>query len=430
VPPTDLTISPVSHFGGRLAVPGDKSISHRYVLFGSLAEGRTSVTGLAPGADVASSIACMRALGAAIEQSSPTSVIISGRGARRLSPAATDLDTGNSGTTMRLLAGIVASQPFRSRLIGDASLSRRPMARVIAPLAAMGATIESNDGRAPLEIQGAALSAIDWTPPVASAQIKSAILLAGLSAQGTTIVREPLPTRDHTERAFDLFGIAHDSRPGWSAVTGGQIPVAPGSALRVPGDPSSAAVWAAIASSIRGASVTIEGMCLNSRRLGFTRALEGMGAIVEIQETSRLGGEPVGALTVSFSQPRGFEIQPDEVPSLIDELPVLAAAAAIGGGLRVSGAAELRVKESDRISSLAKGFRRLGVEMRERPDGFEIDGGQRPTGGVVEAHLDHRLVMAFTVLGLSGTGATTIRGADAVAVSYPQFAADLARLTA
>lgn len=425
---TQLSISPANRFGGHLAVPGDKSISHRYVLFGALADGVTSITGLAPGADVASSLACMHAMGASIARTSPTALEIRGRGRHRLAPADGDLDCGNSGTTLRLLAGIVATHPFRSRLIGDASLSRRPMRRVIDPLMTMGATITSRDGRAPIEIIGGELTALDWTPPVASAQIKSAVLLAGLSAKGTTIVREPLPTRDHTERAFDLFGIKHESRPGYSAVPGGQLPIAPKGVLRVPGDPSSAAIWAAIAASHPGWWVEVEGVCLNTLRLGFVRALSRMGAEVRLTETSRAGGEPVGTVRVAYGSPKAATIDPEMVPSLIDELPVLAASAALGGGLRVSGAEELRVKESDRISSLALGFRALGVHMTEHPDGFEIPGGQRPSGGRVDAHLDHRLVMAFTVLALSATGPTVITGAEAVAVSYPNFHADLVQL--
>lgn len=425
---SDLTLFPASRFGGRLAVPGDKSISHRYVLLGSLAEGTTTVSGLAPGADVASSVACMQALGAQIARTGPDALQIKGRGRVGLAPADGDLNCGNSGTTMRLLAGVVAGQPFRSRLIGDASLSRRPMRRIIEPLVAMGARVEARDGRPPLEIIGAALTGIDWTPPVASAQTKSAILLAGLSASGTTTVREPLPTRDHTERAFDLFGIEHQTRPGITSLRGGQLPIAPTGPLRVPGDPSSAAVWAAIAASHPGWSIEVEGVCLNPLRLGFVHALSRMGADVRITETARVGGEAVGILHVAHAAPKPTIIEPAIVPSLIDELPVLAAAAALGGGLRVSGAAELRVKESDRIASLAEGFRRLGVHLVEQPDGFDIEGGQHPTGGIVDAHLDHRLVLAFTVLALSASGPTTITGANVVAVSYPGFHADLMRL--
>lgn len=425
---TDLTLFPASRFGGRLAVPGDKSISHRYILLGSLAEGTTNVSGLAPGADVAASIACMQALGAGITRTGPDAWQIKGRGRIRLAPADGDLNCNNSGTTMRLLAGVVASHPFRSRLVGDSSLSRRPMRRVIDPLVAMGAEVTAREWRAPLEIIGHDLQGIDWTPPVASAQIKSAILLAGLSARGTTIVREPMPTRDHTERAFDLFAIEHQSRPGISSLVGGQQPIAPKASLKVPGDPSSAAVWAAIAASHPGWAIEIEGVCLNPLRLGFVHALSKMGAEVRISETSRVGGEAVGLLRVAHGSPRAAVIEPAAVPSLIDELPVLAAAAALGGGLHVSGAAELRVKESDRITALADGFRTLGIRLTEKPDGFDIEGGQRPTGGIVDAHFDHRLVLAFTVLALSASGPTTINGANAVAVSYPGFHADLMRL--
>jgi 3-phosphoshikimate 1-carboxyvinyltransferase len=370
----------------------------------------------------------LQALGAQITRTGPDALQIRGRGRVRLAPADGDLNCGNSGTTMRLLAGIVASHPFRSRLVGDASLSRRPMRRVIDPLMAMGAEITARDGNPPLEIIGDDLTGIDWTPQVASAQTKSAILFAGLSASGKSSVREQMPRRDHTEREFDLFGISHVSRPGSSTVPGRQMPVAPSVPLRVPGDPSSAAVWAAIAASHPGWSVEIEGVCLNPLRLGFVHALSRMGADVRITETARAGGEAVGLLRIAHGAPKLAVIEPAVVPSLIDELPVLAAAAALGGGLRVTGAAELRVKESDRITSLSEGFRKLGVHLVEKPDGFDIEGGQRPHGGLVDAHLDHRLVLAFTVLALSATGPTTITGANVVAVSYPGFHADLMRL--
>jgi 3-phosphoshikimate 1-carboxyvinyltransferase len=294
----------------------------------------------------------------------------------------------------------------------------------------MGARITSADGYPPLTIDGGPLTAITWRPPVASAQVKSAILLAGLRADGTTIVEEPLPTRDHTERAFPVFGLRVDAAPHACAVTGGQQATAPIGSLLVPGDPSTAAVWAAAAAALPGSDVTLDGVCLNPLRLGFVRALEWMGAQVELEQQEDAAGEPVGRLRVRHGSHQRAIVEPAEVPGLIDELPVLAARAALGGGLEVSGAGELRVKESDRITALVTGFRALGVEADERPDGFVVEGRRRPIGGVVDAAGDHRLVMAFALVALGASGPSVITGADAVAVSYPDFERDLKGLLA
>ena len=426
--PLDLT--PVRTLRGGLRVPGDKSISHRYALFGGLAQGETTITGLAPGADVAATLRCLGQLGVRIERPGARTVRVHGRGWAGLSAAREPLDAANSGTTMRLLAGALAGRPFRSTITGDASLSRRPMRRVIDPLTAMGATIGSDAGRAPLVIDGRELHGIDWHSPVASAQVKTAVLLAGLTASGTTSVTEPQLSRDHTERAFPAFGLVLEQRGSWCAVEGGQEAQAPSTTLTVPGDPSSAAVWAAAAAALPGAEVRLEQICLNPLRIGFIRALEAQGAEVTATVETEQGGEPIGTLVVRYGERRPLVITPDVVPSLIDELPVLAASAALGGALEVSGAEELRVKESDRITALVGGLRTLGVQAEERPDGFVIDGSRRPTGGVVDAADDHRLVMAFALVALGASGPTSIRGADVVAVSYPDFAADLARLTA
>jgi 3-phosphoshikimate 1-carboxyvinyltransferase len=293
---------------------------------------------------------------------------------------------------------------------------------------ALGARIGSEDGRPPLTIAGGPLDGVNWTSPVASAQVKSAILLAGLAADGPTRVSEPAATRDHTERAFPVFGLDVTVDRLTAAVRGGQEATAPDAPLTVPGDPSAAAVWAAAAAALPGSVVTIEALCLNPRRIGFARALARMGADVRVDVRELAGGEPVGSLSVAYGAPAPVAIAPDDVPDLIDELPVLAAAAALGGGIEVSGAGELRVKESDRISALVSGLRTLGVEAEERPDGFRIPGSQRPHGGTVDAVGDHRLVMAFALAGLGATGPTTITGADVVGVSYPDFARDLARL--
>jgi len=304
----------------------------------------------------------------------------------------------------------------------------------------MGAAIGSRDGRAPLVIRGGNLTPITWRSPVASAQVKSAIMLAGLSAAGRTIVVEPAATRDHTERAFPTFGLSSSTvtdpavigPTGATAVSvdGGQRATAPGDVLHVPGDPSTAAVWAATAAALPGSSVELLGVCLNPLRLGFIRALERMGAIIEIDVTSEIGSEQVGTIRVRHGSHRSTVIDHAEVPSLIDELPVLAARAALGGGLEVSGAEELRVKESDRISALVTGFRALGVSADERPDGFVIDGTRQPRGGIADAAHDHRLVMAFTLVSLGALTPSTVTDAGAVAVSYPDFARDLARLSA
>jgi 3-phosphoshikimate 1-carboxyvinyltransferase len=423
----ELHVRPHASLQGTLRVPGDKSISHRYVMIGALAHGVTEVTHLAPGADVASTMSCMRALGVPIESAAGT-VRVHGLGRGRLQPPRAALDAGNSGTTMRLLAGVVAGHAFHTTLVGDPSLSRRPMRRVIDPLTAMGARITSDQGRAPLEIDGGDLTALSWTPSVPSAQVKSAILLAGLHARGRTSVHEPLPTRDHTERMFRTFGLDVAANGHSVSIEGGQVPVAPAGTHVVPGDPSSAAVWAAAAAALPGSRVRLEGVCLNPYRLGFLGALERLGAAIERHPDEEVGGEPVGSLTIAHGRHAETTIEAGEVPSLIDELPVLAARAAAGGHLTVSGASELRVKESDRITALVTGFSALGVEARELADGFVIDGSRRPTGGTVDAAGDHRLVMAFTIVGLTASGPTLIRGAEVVGVSYPTFETDLAAL--
>lgn len=423
-------VHPASRLQGALRVPGDKSLSHRYTLLGSIARGETTVTGLSPGADVASTLGCLRALGVEIATIGAAAVRIQGRGREAFRRPQASLDAGNSGTTMRLLLGVLAGCPFDAVLTGDVSLSGRPMGRVLDPLAKMGARVSSVAGRPPVGITGGALTGIEWRTPVASAQIKSAILLAGLAAAGSTRVEEPLASRDHTERALPAFGVQVERGPLTCTILGGQVLTAPREPLAVPGDPSSAAVWAAAAAALPGSSVRVDEVCLNPLRTGFLRALEAMGAEVEVETTGEVGGEPVGSIQVSHGSHRESRITAADVPALIDELPVLAARAALGGALVVSGAAELRVKESDRIAALVGGLRRLGVEAEEHPDGFSVVGARRPTGGDVDACGDHRLVMAFALVALGATGPTTILGADVVGVSYPGFAHDLAMLSA
>jgi 3-phosphoshikimate 1-carboxyvinyltransferase len=331
---------------------------------------------------------------------------------------------------MRMLAGILAAHPFATTLTGDASLRRRPMRRIIVPLERMGARIASTDGRPPLVIEGTATpSSIDFEPEVPSAQVKSAVLLAGLHAEGTTRVRESLPTRDHTERAFAAFGV-EVGRDGTAVVLAGRQRLT-AAAVDVPGDISSAAFWMAAAASLPGSEIVIDGVGLNPTRTGIVDVLRRMGAEVLVTpDAGAAAGEPMGRITVKHGGMRAADITPQEVPGVIDELPVLAALATHGGELRVSGAQELRVKESDRISALADGFRRMGADIDERPDGFHVRGARRLHGGEVDARNDHRLAMAFAVAALGATGPTTIHDAGAAAVSYPEFFSVLQSLRA
>lgn len=406
-------------------VPGDKSISHRYALFAALAAGRSHIDGLAPGQDVRSTLSCLETLGARITFSGEHRVEVEGMPGG-LSAPLRNLDAGNSGTTMRLLAGVLAGQPFASTLVGDASLSQRPMERVAVPLRAMGASVETSGGCAPLRIEGRPLRPIDYVSPVASAQVKSAVLLAGLFADGRTSVTEPSPTRDHTERALPAFGVRVEARPGFAAVEGGQRLHA--ARLTVPGDPSSAATWAAAAASVPGSTIEIGGVGLNPGRTGFVEALRRAGVEVDVEVDPGPDGEPVGTIRVAYGTPAWFEVTPGEVASLVDELPVLAAMAARRAGMRVTGASELRVKESDRIREMVTGLRAFGAEAEELEDGFEI--GAAPLHDAdVDARHDHRLAMAFAIAGLGSTG-TRIAGADVVDVSYPGFLELLAARTA
>lgn len=421
-----ITIAPARRVRGIVQVPGDKSISHRYAMLAALADGRSRIEGYAPGADCAVTLACLRALGTTIERhpsaapSPPGGTIdIDGRGPRGLQPAAGVLDARNSGTTMRLLSGILAAHPFVSRLDGDASLRRRPMRRVIAPLERMGARIGSADGRPPLEVHGGALHGIEFVPDAPSAQVKSAVLLAGLQAEGVTGVAEPAPTRDHTERACAAFGVELSFSGGAIRVRGGQRLHA--RSLRVPGDPSSAAFWLAAAAAIPDSDIAVDMVGLNPTRTGFVDPLRRFGAHVEIDAAAGQAGEPIGRMRVRHAGLGRVVIAPAEVPALIDELPVLAALATHGGELTVTGAVELRTKESDRITALVTGLRALGADADEWPDGFHIRGGRRLRGGLADAAGDHRLAMSFAIAALGAEGPSAVAGADSVDVSYPGF---------
>lgn len=418
---------------GTIGVPGDKSISHRYALLGALAGGVTTLRHYAPGGDCASTLACLAALGVEISRQTAADgtpdVRIQGRGRAGLAAPTQTLDCGNSGSTMRMLAGVVAAHPFVSTLAGDRSLSRRPMRRVMAPLTLMGARVEAADGdRPPLTITGGHLQGIAFTPEVPSAQVKSAVLLAGLHAEGVTSVTETASTRDHTERALTAFGGASAVEGLTVSVAGGQQLV--GRTLTVPGDFSSAAFWLVAAAALPGSRVEIEAVGLNPTRSALLGVLRRFGARVHVETAADENGEPRGTVLVEGDRAEAIVITPEEVPGLIDELPAIAALAAHGGEVTVRGAGELRVKESDRISALVAGFRALGIDADERDDGFVIRGrsGERPKGGVADARGDHRMAMAFAIAALAAEGPSTIDGAEAVDISYPGFFETLERL--
>ena len=424
-------VRPARALRGALQVPPDKSISHRYALLAALADGVTQIDRYSTGADCLSTLTCLEALGVRVSRApgpDGLSVSITGRPHGFTAPAH-DVDCGNSGTTMRLLSGLLASQPFTATLMGDVSLSGRPMRRVIAPLTEMGARVESGEGgRPPLRLTGGRLTGITHTPEVPSAQIKSAVLLAGLRADGATVVVEPAATRDHTERALAAFGVTVvRTTAGRLGVTGSAV-LAGGLHLRVPGDPSATAFLAVAAAGLEGSALDIDDVGLNPTRTALFDVLRRAGAAVTTTETSVRHGEPVGRVHVATGSHLAIVITPAEVPLLIDELPALAALATFGGSIEVRGAGELRVKESDRITALVAGLRAMGADAEEYPDGFAVRGTRRLTGGAVDARHDHRLAMSFAVAALGAKGPTHISGAEVAAVSFPRFFETLDRL--
>lgn len=429
----EAVIRPATRLAGRIRVPGDKSISHRYAILGALSEGATRLVGYAPGADCAATLACLGGLGVQVDeepgsrQAGCPVITVIGRGLHGLQAPSGVLDAANSGTTLRLLAGVTAAHPFTTVITGDASLRRRPMRRVIEPLERMGARIEATDGRAPLRITGGMLAPLTFAPPVPSAQVKSAVLLAGLQTPGPTTVLESIATRDHTELALRAFGARITSAPGAITVDGDS----PLTAIdaRIPGDVSSATFWLVAAAARPGSELEVEGVGLNPTRTALLDVLVRAGATIERVVERVEHGEPCGRLRLRAGQLAPLVVTAAEVPGLIDELPALAAMAACGGDLHVSGAGELRVKESDRISALVTGLRALGVEAEEFEDGFHVRGHRRPAGGEVDAAGDHRLAMAFAIVALASERPSQISGADAVAVSYPGFFDTLATLT-
>jgi 3-phosphoshikimate 1-carboxyvinyltransferase len=405
-------------FRGVFTLPGDKSISHRAALLGAMAEGETHVRNYSSAADCAATLACLRGLGVDVRRDG-TKVRIAGGGIGSWRPPSAVLDAENSGSTIRMLAGALAGRSFRSVLTGDESLRRRPVERVAAPLRAMGATVLTTDGRPPLTIEGGRLRGLVYELPVASAQVKTAVLLAGLQADGATTVREPAPSRDHTERMLPAFGVAVE-REGLSVTVRGGARLR-GTEIVVPGDASSAAFLVVAALVRPDSEVRLDGVLLSPTRTAFVEVLQAMGGRVEARvETSQ--PEPVGSIVASSSSLHGTAVDPALVPSLIDEVPALAAAAAFAEGpFTVTGAAELRVKECDRIAALAEGLAALGARVRELPDGLVVEGGAPLRGGRVRSHGDHRIAMALTVAALGAEGATEVEGAECVAVSFPGF---------
>jgi len=430
-----VTVAPATALQGVVRVPGDKSMSHRYAMLAALAEGVTRISHYAPGNDCQSTLRCLEQLGTVVSRHSAldrgtgatvSTIQIVGRGLRGLQSPQADLDCGNSGSTLRMLAGILAAHPFTSVLTGDHSLRRRPMTRVVTPLRQMGAGLTAADGKPPVTVTGGPLQPVAYRPDTPSAQVKTAVLLAGLQTNGVTTVEEPAATRDHTERALRAFG-ARVLVDGLSvSINGGQRLT--GRSLAVPGDPSSAAFFACAAAALPGSFIEMREVGLNPSRTAIFDVLRRFGADVDVQVARIDAEEPVGRVRVRHRGLTALELTPADVPGLIDELPVLAALATHGGELRVTGAAELRAKESDRISALVNGLRALGADADELPDGFHVRGSRRLLGGAVDAADDHRLAMAFAVAGLGALEPTVIRGADAVNVSYPGFFDVLASL--
>jgi 3-phosphoshikimate 1-carboxyvinyltransferase len=417
------TIQPGTPLRGAIRCPGDKSISHRYAMLAALAQGESELSNYAASQDCQSTLRCLRSLGVEI-RTKGASVLIAGDGLRGLKSPAVTLDAGNSGTTMRLLAGILAGQPFDSKITGDASLRRRPMGRIIEPLRLMGAEIGSAEGDLPpLHIKGGNLRAIRYSLPVASAQVKSCILLAGLYAKGITAVEENVATRDHTEIALQQFGAAVRHRGHWIEIEPG--PALEARRLDIPGDLSGAAFLIAAAALVPGSEILLPQVGLNPRRRALIHYLGGAGVRATVENESAHAGEPRGDLRVCYDPAPLRESLPpiagELTAALIDEIPVLAVLGSQSGGLVIRDARELRVKESDRIAAVAANLRAMGAQVEEHPDGLTIAGRQRLHGAEIETHGDHRIAMAFAVAGLAACGVTRVHDAECADVSFPGF---------
>lgn len=413
-----VRLTPARSFRGRFSLAGDKSICHRAAILGAVAEGETRIHNFSSAADCASTLRCLESLGASVRREGAT-VVLDGRGFDGLNAPKADLDAGNSGSTLRMLAGVLAGRPFQSVLTGDESLRRRPVERVAEPLRRMGARAASTDGRPPLRIEGGPLRGISWEMPVASAQVKTAILLAGLQAEGHTTIREPARSRDHTERLLPAFGVPVVVDRTVVSVKGGRPLRAVD--LVAPGDVSSAAFLVVAALILPGSEVRIDNVLLNPGRVAFVDVLRAMRGDVSMETTSS-DPEPVGWIEARSSALRAVDIPPTWVPALIDELPALAVAGCFAEGrTTVAGAAELRLKESDRIGAIVEGLRAMGARIEERPDGFTVEGGAALRGGAVRSRGDHRIAMALAVAALAAEGVTEIEGGECVGVSFPEF---------
>ncbi len=422
-------IKPVPRFRGKPKIPGDKSISHRSLIFGALAEGKTEVTDILESGDVQSTAQCLRDLGVKITKVG-NKTFVEGVGAAGFRQPSGALDCGNSGTTIRLMMGVLSGSNLRApvQLIGDGSLTKRPMKRVAEPLRKMGATFTlTNTDYAPLTVTGTELQGIDYQLKIASAQIKSAIILAGLHAKGVTTIRGEIHSRDHTERMLDYFGVRVEQTSESVSVRGGQKLTA--HPVHVPGDPSTAAFWMAAACLIPGAEIEMENIALNPTRIGFINVLKRMGADIRIEVVAERP-EPVGRVTVRHGKLKGTRLSEAEIPTLIDELPLLAVLATQAHGTtEVVGAEELRVKESDRIEAVATNLRAMGGKIEVRKDGYLIEGPQSLRGATLETFHDHRIAMAFSIAGMFAAGETVIKDAECASISYPEFYTTLKELS-
>lgn len=416
----DKKISSKTSLKGNIKIPGDKSISHRAVMFGSIAKGDTEITGFLKGDDCMSTISCFRKLGIDISVSEDK-VIVHGKGLYGLTASEEPLYVGNSGTTIRLISGILSAQPFNTVLDGDSSIQKRPMKRVINPLTEMGAQIDStNDGYAPLAIHGTRLNAIEYTMPVASAQVKSSILLASLFAEGTTVINEPVASRDHTEIMLNYFGANIKNKNG--VITSTPVEELYGKSLEVPGDISSAAFFIVAGLIVPNSHIIIENVGINPTRTGIIDALRAMGGYVEILNERRSGGELVGDIEVKTSHLKATVLEGSIIPRMIDEIPVFTVAALCAEGTTyVKDAEELKVKESNRIATMSTELGKMGVIIKETDDGMIIEGGQKLKGSTVYSHLDHRVAMSCAIAALIADGDTIITDADCVGISFPDF---------
>jgi 3-phosphoshikimate 1-carboxyvinyltransferase len=425
--PKSVIVRPARNVLGSLRVPGDKSISHRYAMLAALASGQSCIENFAPGADCASTLSCVQALGCTVERDAQGTVTIDGLGPRLRAPGG-PLDCGNSGSTMRMLSGIVAGQPFTSEMIGDESLSRRPMKRIIEPLTRMGAEIRSAEGGcAPLRIKGTKLHGIEYQVPVASAQVKTSLLFAGLLAEGQTKVEEPSRTRDHGELALRAFGANVDRSRNTVTIQGGQT-LHPLEAY-IPGDISSAAFFLCAAAIFPESNLVIDGVLLNPTRSALLDVLTAMGSRISMVRVEEQHGELVGTVTLVPGVGQPVTIAGAQTALLIDELPALAAIAPFtAGGLEVRDAAELRVKESDRLSAVTQNLQAMGAQVEQTADGWRIPGRQKLHGAEIESFGDHRIAMAFAIAALRADSETLIRNSECISISYPGFFEDLERL--